>query len=129
MTIKGSDPTNQGFDTHLKVTISWKYANPDGVRIRVYGVTACLPPAGRDPAPCLVKGTPLPPRVRELIATAAAARGKVSWTWPSWDDVGGAVMADANHVYESIVVAAYSDTGHSKFIIVATGEYCSTCTY
>ncbi len=119
-----------GYDTDMTTTVTWKEAAPKGVTIRIYGVTACLPPKGQDPAPCLVKGTPLPASIRKLIASAPAARGRVSWTWPNWENIGGAVMAHGDTTYESIVVAAYNlDGTHSKFIIATTGEYCSGCTY
>jgi hypothetical protein len=127
MTTKGSDPGGVGYDTRLRVTISWKEVAPKGTEIRVYGVTKCFaPPAG---GPCLVEHTPLPESVRELIATAPASKGSVSWTWPNWEDVGGAVMAHGSTIYEAVVIAAYNADGHSKFIIVESGEWCPDCTY
>ena len=91
ISFKTSDPDNVGYDAVMTTTISWKEARTAGTEIRVYGVTACLPPEGQDPAPCLVVNTPLPASVRELITKAPAANGKVSWSWPNWEDVGGAV--------------------------------------
>jgi hypothetical protein len=129
ITFEASDPDNVGYDAVMKTTITWKQAHPAGTVIRVYGVTACLPPEGQDPAPCLVEHTPLPASVRELIAKAPAADGTVSWTWPNWENVGGAVAAHGDTYYHSIVIAAYNAAGHSKFIIVRAGEYCSDCTY
>ena len=107
----------------------FKVADPKGVTIRVYGVTACLPKHKQDHSPCLEKGTPLPANVRELIAKAPASKGKVTWTWPNWENAGGAVMAHGDSYYDSVVIAAYNAAGHSKFVIVATGEYCPDCTY
>jgi hypothetical protein len=127
MTVKGSDPSGEGFDTQLTTTITWKEAVTEGTEIRVYGVTACFaPPEG---GACLVEHTALPASVRELIARAPASKGKVSWTWPAWDDVGGAVMAHGSSTYEAVVIAAYGAAGHSKFIIVRSGEWCPDCTY
>jgi len=126
---KGSDPGGMGYDTDMTTTITWKEADPDGVTVRVFGVTACLPKAKVDHAPCLAKGTPLPANVRELITSAPASKGRVSWTWPNWEDAGGAVMAHGDAFYDSVVVAAYNKAGHSKFVIVRTGEYCPDCTY
>jgi hypothetical protein len=59
---------------------------------------------------------------------APAADGKVSWVWPEWDDIGGAVMAHGP-IYWSVVVAAFDPAGHSKFVIVATAEHCTDCIY
>jgi hypothetical protein len=120
----GGSPGGTG---SITTTVTWKEAVTKGTEIRVYGVTACYaPPEG---GPCLVEHTPLPSSVRDLIARAPASQGKVSWTWPEWDDIGGAVMGDGSSNYESIVVAAYNAAGHSKFIIVVTSEYCPFCTY
>ena len=129
MTTKGHDPGNVGYDTELTVTVSWKSPLTKGTQIRVFGVRDCMPPPGKDPAPCLLKGTPLPASGRDLIARAPASKGKVSWTWPAWEDIGGNVAANGSTTYASIVVAAYNAAGHSRFVIVATGEFCSSCTY
>src|SRR3954469_1205088 len=126
---KGSDPGGMGYDTDMTTTITWKEADPEGVTIRVFGVTACLPRTKVDHAPCLAKGTPLPANVREMIASEPASKGRVSWTWPNWEDAGGAVMARGDAFYDSVVIAAYNKAGHSKFVIVRTGEYCPDCTY
>jgi hypothetical protein len=127
MTTKGSDPGGAGYDTRVTVTIRWKELAPKGTEIRVYGVTKCFaPPEG---GPCLVEHTPLPASVRELIARAPASKGRVSWTWPNWEDVGGAVMAHGSTYYEAVVIAAYNANGHSKFIIVESGQWCPDCTY
>ena len=129
ISFKTSDPDNVGYDAVMTTTISWKEAQMAGTEIRVYGVTACLPPEGQDPAPCLVVNTPLPASVRELITKAPAANGKVSWSWPNWEDVGGAVADRGDTYYYAFVIAAYNSAGHSKFVIVRSGEYCSDCTY
>jgi hypothetical protein len=129
ISFKTSDPDGVGYDAVMTTTITWKQAQPAGTEIKVYGVTACLPPAGQDPAPCLVENTPLPASVRELIAKAPAADGTVTWSWPNWENVGGAVASHGDTYYHAFVIAAYNATGHSKFIIVRSGEYCSDCTY
>ena len=126
---KGSDPRNVGYDTKMTITVSWASPTDAGTQIRVFGVEDCMPPPGKDPAPCLVKNTPLPASARTLIAKAPASKGKVTWTWPAWDDIAGNVAADGNKTYASIVVAAYNAAGHSRFVIVQTGEFCSACTY
>jgi hypothetical protein len=118
-----------GYATKITVTIRWTSPTDEATEIRVFGVQDCMPPPGKDPAPCLVKGTPLPARSRDLIAKAPAADGKVSWTWPAWENIGGNVAADGDTTYASLVIAAYNAAGHSRFVIVATGEFCSHCTY
>ena len=128
MEIQGSDPRNEGYDTELTTTISWTAPLDKGVTIKVYGVIPCF--AKHDGDPCLVRNTPLPKGSLEPIADAPASAGKVSWTWPSWDDIGGAVMArSGDSVYWSVVIAAYTASGHSKFAIVKTAIRCGTCTY
>jgi hypothetical protein len=129
LTTKGSDPGNVGYDTKMTLTVSWASPTSDGTQIRVFGVEDCMPPPGKDPAPCLTKNTPLPPSARKLVAKAPAAKGKVTWTWPAWEDIAGNVASDGHTTYASIVVAAYNAAGHSRFVIVQTGEFCSGCTY
>jgi hypothetical protein len=127
MTVVESNLVEEGYYADLTTTIRWSAPKAAGTEIRVYGVTTCFAPAAG--GPCLVEHTPLPDSVRDLIATAPASAGKVSWTWPSWDDVGGAVMGHGDTLYQAIVIAAYGPAGHSKFIIVRSGEWCPDCTY
>jgi len=127
--VKTSDPGNVGYDTRADITITFREANPDGVRVRVYGVIPCLPTTKVEGSPCLSKGTRLPASTRDFVAQAPAADGKVTWTWPAWEDIGGAVMANGSQAYESIVIATYNAAGHSRFVIVQTAIYCPGCTY
>ena len=127
MTVVQTDLIEEGYYANLTTTIKWKAPLAAGTEIRVYGVTACFaPPEG---GPCLVEHTALPGNVRDLIAKAPASKGKLSWTWPAWDDIGGALMAHGDKTYQAIVIAAYNADGHSKFIIVKSGEWCPDCTY
>jgi hypothetical protein len=129
VTYTGSDRHNTGYDTDMTIKVSWNEASPKGVTIRVFGVTACLPRSNKDHSACLVKGTPLPDGIRKLLAKAPASKGSVSWTWPNWEDAGGAVMTHGSTQYWALVVAAYNPAGHSRFVILDTGEFCPTCTY
>lgn len=128
MTMDGRDPEGAGFATEITTTITWNVPQTAETEIRVYGVNACF--AKHDQDPCLVLGTPLPAGSLELIAEAPGRAGKVSWTWPAWDDIGGAVIgAPDGSTYDSLVVAAYNAAGHSTFTIVATAVWCPYCTY
>jgi hypothetical protein len=129
VSVKNSDPGNVGYDTRADITITFHEDNPDGVTVRVYGVIPCLPKLKLEGEPCLSRGTPLPARTRDFVAKAPAADGRVTWTWPAWEDIGGAVMASSSQAYEAIVIAAYNDAGHSRFVIVETSHYCDGCTY
>lgn len=112
-------------------TVTWKAPRTKGVEIRVYGVTECLampahPKPGTD-GPCLVKNTRLPASVRTLLATAPASAGSASWSWIAeepgcdiWYPVGAAPDGSA---YYAVVVAGYSESGHSIFTIAEPGEW------
>jgi hypothetical protein len=116
--------------------ITWKEAATSGTEIWVYGVTVCLsatPEAGN--GSCLVADTSVPADVRKLIAKVPASDGTISWTGPPWQDVidtntGGPAFTaiGVNHLdhdtYFAIVVAAYNDAGHSKFIVADAGTWC-----
>jgi hypothetical protein len=120
--------------TKNKMTVTWAGPRAKGVEIRVYGVMRCISipsstPEGSE-GPCLVEHTPLPPSVRKLIGKAPASTGKLSWTWPNWENIGADVVVSPDGTsFASIVIAAYNDAGHSKFIIVAPGSWCGGCTY
>src|SRR4051794_39172916 len=122
--------------TKNKMTVTWKAPRGAGTEIQVFGVTECMAmPPDVDPGvwqegPCLVEDAPLPASVRKLIAKAPASSGKVTWTWPRWDDIESplALIYDGT-IYEALVIAAYSSAGQSKFIIVDRGYWCSSCSY
>jgi hypothetical protein len=119
----------QGFGVGTTtMSITWREPLTAGLTIRVYGVTACLNPPGTDNVPCLVVNTSLPANVLTLVATAPAAQGHASWTWPSWGNIGQALAVNGSETYYAFVVGAYTAVGHSKMIIAATADYCSTCT-
>jgi hypothetical protein len=113
--------------------VTWKAPRTEGVEIRVYGVTDCLsvlahPEPGSD-GPCLVKDTRLPASVRTLLAKAPASAGKMTWSWIDDGDPGCDVWwpvawaPDWREYYYAVVVAAYSESGHSTFAIAATGTW------
>ncbi|HEY7970473.1 MAG TPA: hypothetical protein VID95_10800 [Candidatus Limnocylindrales bacterium] len=110
------------------MTVTWKEPATASATIRVYGVTACLNPPGTDNVPCLVVKTLLPDKALILVATAPATQGHVSWTWPSWGNIGQALAVHGSDTYYAFVVGAYTAAGHSKMIIAATAHACSTCT-
>lgn len=119
------------------MTITWKKGMTKGTEIRVYGVTGCLSMTDRvGSGSCLVLHTALPPSTRKLIARVPASKGTVSWTRPAWQDViqsdtGGpmyrafGVDRHGDDIYFAIVVAAYNEVGHSKFIIADAGTWCN----
>ena len=110
------------------MTISWTGPVTAGTTIRVYGITACLNPPGTDNVPCVGTDTLLPASALTLVASAPAAQGRVSWTWPSWGNIGQALAVHGSDTYYAFVVGAYTAAGHSKLMIAATAGACSTCT-
>jgi hypothetical protein len=117
-------------------TITWMKITTTGTEIRVYGVTECLSTTElAGDGSCLVLNTAVPASVRKLIARAPASKGTVSWTGPAWldnvdADTGGpayrafGVDRHGDDLYFAIVVAAYNEVGHSKFIIADAGTWC-----
>ncbi|HET9083214.1 MAG TPA: hypothetical protein VFN41_02335, partial [Candidatus Limnocylindrales bacterium] len=132
-----SGPTPDGVPPgKCTVTLTWNKVATKRTEMRVYGITGCL--SMREQAgdgSCLVLHTAVPAATRQLIARAPASKGTISWTRPAWLDVlqsdtGGpyyrAIGVDrrGDDVYFAIVVAAYNETGHSKFIIADAGTWC-----
>jgi hypothetical protein len=128
------DGTEWTEDSKTTMTVTWEGPRTEGVEIRVYGITECL--SGKTASgdlkdgPCLVEHTALPASSMRLIAKAPSSDGTVSWTWHSWENIGGSLMYGPDETYyESVVLAAYNEAGHSIFAIAATSEFCSDCTY
>jgi len=134
-------PTGVMFDEQVRVSddgqvatvtqvVKWVAPQSEGVEIRVYGVTECIAepadPAPGTSGPCLVVHTPLPASVRTLLATVPASDGVVSWTWTQWpaecDSPYPAYNPDGP-AYRSVVLAAYSASGHSIFAIAQPGGW------
>ncbi len=123
-------PTDStGFPLTTKRIVTWQEAVTDGTQIRVYYLTKCLNPPTPEGVPCIVKHMALPPGSLKLIAKAPAAQETVSWTWPTPEDIGGAFDWDGQNYYYGLVIAAYNAVGHSRFIIIGSGESCTDCTY
>jgi hypothetical protein len=120
----GDDPTT----TEITQIVRWAAPRSEGVEIRVYGVTECIArPASPSPdtgGACLVEHTPVPASVRTLLATAPASDGVASWTWTgTFDCEIGLAYDPRGPAYHSIVLAAYSASGHSIFAIAVPGAW------
>jgi hypothetical protein len=120
--------SNDASMDEITQTVKWEAPESEDVEIRVYGVTECIAkPADPSPdtsGPCLVEHTPLPGAVRTLLATASAADGDVSWTWTGTFDCGPYLAYPLDGpAYHSVVLAAYSPSGHSKFAIAEPGGW------
>ena len=107
--------------------LTWKAPRTEGVEFRVYGVTKCIRTEASEGA-CLREHTKLPADIRVLLAKGPASTGEVSL-----DGLGPYYATDDGCAYGysteggtpifSIVVAAYSTSGHSIFAIAAEGRY------
>jgi len=123
--IAGQDPSS----TRVTQSVSWSAPLSPSVEIKVYGVTECIgrpeDPEPNEAGPCLVTGTPLPPSVRTLLATAPASDGTVSWAWTGTFDCDEPqpLFDPDGPVYRAIVLAAYDPAGHSIFAIAAPGRW------
>jgi hypothetical protein len=121
-----------GFGGIATLTATWKQATSDGVTMRIYGVTKCLnarePGPGETSVPCLVPGTQLTADVERLVATAPAADGRVTWSWPGWGDIGAALGTYNGEDFYAFVIGGNNAAGNSPLYIMATSAYCPTCT-
>jgi hypothetical protein len=119
-----------------RTTITWKPSVLNVTEIRVYGLTECLS-ATEDAGSgsCLIEGTAIPASVLRLVATAPASDRSINWSAPAWQDLitdnakGVAfqtfgVDRHDEDIYFAIVVAAYNEASHSKFIIADAGTWC-----
>ncbi len=122
--IEGAPGDTDGIGDYI-LTVTWERPRTKGTHIRVYGVTKCFEPgaSGVDDDSCLRKGTPLPSRLRVLVAKEPASMGTVTFRLPLGDQGGWA--KDGRDIH-SFVIAAYNDSGHSIFEIVDPGSYCAS---
>jgi hypothetical protein len=135
-------PTGVTFDVQEKylgrgryrrtATVTWRSPWSEGVTVRVYGVTECLSMPTPSPesagGPCLVEHTWLPSSVLSLAASAPASAGMASWWWiEDWAEEGcnwyPPVSGHDGSWYRSVVLAAYSASGHSIFAIAEPGAW------
>jgi len=121
---KGDDAQS----AEITQTVRWIAPRSEGVEIRVYGVTECIAkPANPSPdthGPCLVEHTPLPASVLKLLATAPASDGVVRWSWTgTFDCEDGLAYDPRGPAYYSVVIAAFSMSGHSVFAIAEPGAW------
>lgn len=121
-----------GFGGTATLTATWKQAATDGVTMRIYGVTKCLnarePGPGETSVPCLVPGTTLTADVERLVASAPAAAGRVTWSWPGWGDIGAALATYKGEDFYAFVIGGNNAAGNSPLYIMASSGYCPTCT-
>jgi hypothetical protein len=93
----------------------------------VIGITTCPNEPTPDGVPCVTRRTPLPAKIRTLIAKGPAESGSISWDWPE-ADVDGPVLAYADGVsYYAFVVRAANAAGRSPFVVVRSTVACSDC--
>jgi len=120
---------NDASSTEITQTVRWRTPKSRGVEVRVYGVTECIAkPATPSPetrGPCLVEHTPLRASVLTLLATAPASDGVASWSWTGTFDCGEPHPAydPDGPAYYAVVLAAYSQSGHSIFAIAEAGGW------
>ena len=104
-----------------------KDTQTNGVEIRVYGVTVCIPLEDGSDEWCLRKGTLVPPEIRVLLAKAPAPKGIVSWYQDEDNDeadlCAGTMLRKNGTRYCSVVIAAYGANGHSHLAIADEGWY------
>ena len=121
------DVAGEGGLVMTRYTISWTTPLDPGTTIRVFGITTCPSKPTPDNPPCVTDRTPLPAKIRTLIAKGPAAPGSVSWEWPQ-ADVDGPVLAYADGTsYFAFVVRAVNAAGSSPFVVVLSTDACTDC--
>ncbi len=107
--------------------VTWREANPSGVTIRIYAVTACLhtPTASQPNAQCLVNGDTIPAASLLIMGTAPASARSFAFVLTSPYGEGnfslGALPGGGPEV-DSIVLQAVDRDGGSLFAFVATSS-------
>ncbi len=119
--------TGEGGLVMTRYTVSWTMPLDPGTSIRVFGITTCPNKPTADNPPCVTDRTPLPAKIRTLIAKGPAEPGSVSWEWPE-ADVDGPVLASVDGTsYFAFVVRAVNAAGSSPFVVVRSAVACTDC--
>ncbi len=121
---------NDGNDTEITYTVTWRAPRTKGVEIRVYGVLECLSmpkdPSASSHGPCLVEHTTLPASEKVLIAKVPASDAVTSWkAHGSWGgcDIAEVTLGPRAEAFYAIVLAAYNGSGPSVFAIAEPGQW------
>ena len=110
--------------------VAWQEANPSGVTIRVYAVTACLhtPTASSPSAKCVVDGDTIPKAALLLLGTAPASAGSFSFVLAEGETAALGWLPGNGPEVDAIVLQAVNNDGGSSFAIVASSDSCNGCT-
>ncbi|HEX7544810.1 MAG TPA: hypothetical protein VF361_08400 [Candidatus Limnocylindrales bacterium] len=110
--------------------VAWQEANPSGVTIRIYAVTACLhtPTASSPSAKCVVDGDTIPKAALLLLGTAPASAGSFSFVLAEGETAALGWLPGGGPNVEAVVLQAVNTHGGSPFAIVASSGSCYGCT-
>lgn len=110
--------------------VTWTYANPANVTIRVYAVTACLheATASNPNVTCMLDGDTIPPGSLVLLGTAPASADALSFKLGAGETPGLGWMPGFGPAVYSIVLQAVDANGGSLFAIAGTSGQCFGCT-
>jgi hypothetical protein len=108
----------------------WQEANPSGVTVRVYAVTACLhtPTVSKPNANCIEDGDAIPTASSLLLGTAPASARSLSFMLALGGE-GSAFgrMPGNGPAVNAIVLQAVNSHGGSQFAIAASSGSCYGC--
>lgn len=113
-------------------SLAWEEPRTEGVEIRVYGVTTCLPPedaADETDETCLGDATALPDGILVQLASGPASGGALSWFQDEGDEVSvgegcaGTAVNEEGTPYYAVVARAHGASGQSAPAIVDPGYF------
>ncbi len=108
--------------------LTWRTPNTPDTTVRVEAITKCLAPDDSTGIPCVTPASHITAADYILIAKRPASDGYARWTWPAFEDIGGAVTTDGTHDFYAIAVTL--TTGSIvRVVVIATGQTCSGCVY
>lgn len=110
--------------------VAWQEANPTGVTIRVYAVTACLhtPTASKPSAKCLLDGDTIPRGSLVLLGIAPASDRSFSVVLGIGETAAFGWLPGFGPDVDAVVLQAVNTHGGSAFAIAGSSGSCWGCT-
>jgi 5'-3' exonuclease len=109
--------------------VTWQEANPTGVTIRVYAVTACLhvPSASMRSAACLVDGDAIPRGSLVLLGSVPASASSFSFVLGIGETTALGWLPGFGPNVDAVVLQAINAYGGSSFAIAGSSRSCYGC--
>ncbi len=108
--------------------LTWRTPDTADTIVRVEALTTCLAPASSTGELCVTPASHITAANYILIAKRPASDRYARWTWPAWEDIGGAIATDGRHSFFGIVVTLTTG-GIVRVVVIYSAQTRFGCVY